>query len=247
MLLGAYNWSKVSILNENTDETGFFCLKSFEYEPGCEDNIILNKTKEIIKSSNNGLFLFQEFIYGHGTDYEKTLKKTKTEYYNDYLFDLYSFMENENLLENTTIIFIADHGEKGYFDKDLWNYKTPLIIFNDKIGGRVVDSLETPLEFKDLLFSIIEKKEIPKTNSTFIIGQTKSSEIGYIQNDGKYFLGKLYDKELYIKESTNLSNRGITELTLNLLKYQTNSMNKSNEKNYWCQTCIQNEQKALVG
>jgi len=247
MIQSAHNWTNATFLKKGRNERGFYCLHEYEYEPGCEDRIILEDTENIVKDNKNGgLFLFQEFIYGHGEAYSERLNKTNTEYANDYLFDFYDYLEKDGLLENTTIIFIADHGEKGYYDKEVWNYKIPFIVISKDLEYKEVKGLYSHMDFKDILLSYLEGRSLPVSQDyVFFVGQTKSSEIGYVDKGGNYFLAKLRgDNNFRIRKFSGLSISQIEELLKVFIRYRLDSIERSNKKVYWCQFCEQTARRA---
>lgn len=249
LIMGIYNWTNVTYIQPGTDSAGFFCPEDFEYEKGCEDNIILEDVKNVIDNSNpNGLFMVQEFIYGHGTSYEEQFHKTRTEYYNEYLLNLYDYMKQNNLLEDTTIVILADHGEKGYMDKSLWNYQTPLMIINSNLKYQEIDGLYSTIDFKDILLSYLQKTELKQeSHYVYFVGQTQGSEMGYIENNGDYFIAKSSGEDSFkIRDVNGLNDSEIEEKLKVFVKYQEGAIVKSSVKNYWCQLCDQNARKAGI-
>lgn len=248
LLLTAHNWEELTFLTDPEIKENYFCSHKLEYQYGCEDRAIMEKIKEIlVENKNKSLFLMQEFIYGHGEEYMQNVGKTRTEYYNDYLYDLYEFMEKENLLENTTIIVMADHGEKGYFNKKIWNYQIPLWIINEELEKKEIDNLYSNIDFKDILLSYLTDASLPEeSEQVFIIGQTQSSEIAFINKEGDYFLGKLNDDLLAIRELNGLTKGDVIGLTKIIIDYQIKSIEKSSMKKYYCFNCEENIRKSGV-
>lgn len=245
LILGAYNWNKNIYLKEfDKNNKEYICIHEFEFQKGCEDKIILEDIKQELKENkNNNLFFFQEFIFGHGETYMQESQKSRTRYYNDYLLELYQYMQKENLLENTTIIVLADHGEKGYFQKELHNYNLPLIIINNKFEKEIEKEITFQIDFKDILLSNIAKNYSKKNyskNENYIIGQTQSSEIGYLNSNKQYFLGNLNEEKFQLYKYENMKINKIQELTLKLKAYQQEIEIKSLKEHFWCKYCSQN-------
>jgi len=248
LLLSAHDWAgSTFISNFEEAKQEYLCLHSFEYQEGCEDLSILEDVKDfLLENKNNNFFMMQEFIYGHGTAYENILHKTRTEYYNDYLWELYSFMEKEGLLEDTLIMIVADHGEKGYFSKELWNYQVPLLIIQPGQEYREIKDIYSPLDFKDILLSYVFEEDLKRSNEfIFFTGQTQSSEIGYVDNIGRHFLGRFYtDNYLKIRDINGLNKTEIEDLLNIFMKSRLDSIEKSNEQEFWCINCEKNIAKA---
>lgn len=237
LLLGIYNWDNITVISEKTNRSNFTCVHNLEYQDGCEDLILIDNVKEIIR--NDKLFFLQEFIYGHGVEYQLEKKLTRTAYYNEYLFEIYEFLQQENLLNDTIIIVVADHGEKDYVDKELWNYKLPLFIISNDLKYKEINNLLFQIDFKDILLSYLNQSEIKTNNYGYIIGQTGNKEIAYLENN-KYFLGKLYSNNIKLKEIYNIPDYEIINKLNFLENYKNYCENESLKENFHCEYCYEN-------
>lgn len=248
LLLSAHNWSGVNFLKEGDGkDLDYVCLNEFEFQHGCEDFAILEDVKRILKENKDGgLFMLQEFIYGHGTTFYELIGKSRTEYYNDYLFELYEFIESEGMLEDTLIFIVSDHGEKGYFLKGLWNFQLPLIVIGEDLDYREVDGLYSHLDFKDILLSYVEGSNLKESEGgRYFIGQTQSSDVGYVNSDGEYFLAKVYGKrKVNVRDAEGLNRSEIESLMAVFFKYRSDFKEISSSGDYWCEQCDYNELKA---
>jgi len=206
--LSINNWTN-SYKIENFDElqkTEYFCLEVFQNEQGCEDKAMLNDIKKTIKNNDN-LFLFQELIYGHSVKYELEKKQSITNYYNYYFLDIYEYLKEENLLDNTTIVITSDHGLRNLKDKqDIDFYQVPFIVFNSDFDKKEVDDLYSHIDFNNILLSYLtDKNQLKSREEVFIVGQTRTNIIGYKNNDQSFFVRKNGDNQYNIIGRKNIS------------------------------------------
>lgn len=242
LVLGAFPWDKNIFLQEYPVKN-HTCIDSMEYQSGCEDAAILKRVKESILE-DSGTFLFQEFIFGHGQDYLEKSGKNRTEYYNRYLNNMYDFLEKENMSENTTIVVVADHGDKGYFSKDIYNYNIPLIVVNSDLDYKEIDKLYSHPDFNDILFSYLDDdRDIPKEREEIhIVGQTASSELAYINSKSEHFIAKNTYEDDYSYESNSLDPETIKNKISYILSQQEPYTKLSSKKDYYCRLCETNRE-----
>jgi hypothetical protein len=227
-----YSWNKtITIDNKNQYDflsKDFVCLHILENQHGCEDKVMLDKLKFTIKHTNN-LFLVQEFIFGHNKEYLNLTKMNRSEYYSFYINEIYSFLDQENLLDETLIVFIGDHGSKEYFTmRHTDGYKVPLVFISNKLNYNLVFDNYSHINFADILYSIIidtnsEQIEIPKNNLDYILfyGSTNSNVFGYLKNNKNTKNNSIYK-----------SNFAVFDTTINPVIESYNSNNHFYEINY---------------
>lgn len=248
LIAGAYNWDDLIVVNDfNPNDKKFICLHEFEYQKGCEDKILLPEIKNKIlnvSEENKSLFFFQEMIFGHGETFMKKAKKTRVEYYNDYFFDIWNFLEKNNLLEKSTFIIVSDHGDKGYFKKETKHYNIPLVIINKKFSREENNNFYTHLSFKNILFeNLAGIKNDFVEEETFLVGQTMSQELGYINSQGDFFMSDIEDNELTINSKSNINDKFINSKMNKYFSYQQLMINESLEEMNTCKYCSKNINK----
>ncbi|MAG60768.1 hypothetical protein CL619_03195 [archaeon] len=187
-----YPWSsRITIAQEDYSELdpNYLCLHELQYQQACEDMKIFDDVKEAILSHDK-LFLLQEFVYGHTQTYEEEFGLTPVEYYNMYLMEIYSFLEENDLLEDTTILITADHGSKSsYRMYSIEAYQIPLFVFNQKFSNSEDASVYSQVNFKDILLKEIGVYDsIISEEFSYIIGTTASNLVGYFESEDKYFI-----------------------------------------------------------
>ncbi|MCH8519864.1 MAG: sulfatase-like hydrolase/transferase [Nanoarchaeota archaeon] len=241
LILGTFNWDENIFLPKFPFE-GKVCIRELEYQSGCEDIVLIEDVKNSIRD-NKKLFLFQQFIFGHGVSYLVQSGMTRVEYYNMYMNLIYDFLEEENLLENTTIVVMADHGDKGFMSKEIENYNIPLFIIDKSLKYKEIDTMYSHIDFNNILMSYLdESRELPpQRDEVHIIGQTASSELAYINSTGNYFTSKRFIRNIYSYESPIMRGDEVEREIQQILLHQEHSRNVSSQKNFYCVFCYQNE------
>ena len=244
LILSIYNWTDILHLTSfDAKNKEFICIHNFQNQQGCEDRILLEDINKSIKEhKNKNIFFVQELIYGHGEEYMRRGSKSRVRYYNDYLIDLYEVIKTNEIENDSIILIMSDHGEKGYFNKKISNFKIPLVIIDKELEHREIDSLYSHLNFKDLLFYYMANKEMPTANKEiYFVGQTGCYEYGYLDDQNNYFIGNIDENKNKIKYKLNFNNTIEIENKIKfLIDYQQTMINLSLQKNYVCEFCRQN-------
>jgi len=180
---------------------------------------LLNNAKNIIKE-NEYLFLFQEFIYGHSNRYIIENKLSRTEYYNLYLNEIYSFLESEKMLDETLIVITADHGSRArnsMLSPD--GYKVPFLVIGNDLNFQEDTSLLSHLDFNDIIFKyLLDIDNVFDNNSVMFAGATNSSLIGFVNNKQEYGIIDISKNKLINYSLNNDSIKNISEQHLSLYK-----------------------------
>jgi hypothetical protein len=187
-----YPWdSRITIAEDgfSEDDPDYLCLHELQYQRACDDLKIFSQIEEVILENDN-LFLLQEMVYGHTQTYEQMYGLSPMQYYNNYLMEVYGFLEENELLENTTIIVLADHGSKSVERmNELEAYHIPFFVYNSKFSGFVDDTLYSHVNFKDiLLYELGVSEEIVSNDFVYMVGATASNLLGYIESNESYFI-----------------------------------------------------------
>ncbi len=183
------NWSHV-IKEENYSITrqDVMCFIERGGQRSCEDISLLDEVVENVEK-NDKIFLFQEFLYGHypGNVYEKGIPHVK--YYNDYMEELFNRLEEKELLDDTLIILVSDHGsrEEGpQFEKS--NYNLPLLFWAKDVSSGVDTGFYSQVDFNNILLHHMGVSEKPSpSKEIFTVGtSTQNVVYGTITSDGSY-------------------------------------------------------------
>ncbi len=202
-----YHWDKrITIPKEDFTEghSNYLCLHELQYQRACDDLKIIESVKEAILDSDK-LFFLQEFVYGHTATYEKEYGLSPVEYYNQYLMQVYEFLEEENLLENTTILVVADHGSKSSHRMySLEAYQIPLFVYNLNFEFEENSEIFSQVHLKDiLLYELGVSDSVSSPGFTFMMGTTASNLMGYFESDERYFI--LDESKEEVEESSGMN------------------------------------------
>lgn len=182
-------WSERFVLTEadrdRARKQGFLCLTPYEFEHSCDDRYLLPRLVDFV-ASHERAFLYHEFIYGHSQEYMDALQIDPVRYYSDYVEALTEALKKRDLLDETLIVIVADHGirMKGYETKRS-TYILPLYFFHPQFQGRTDASLYAHFDFKDLLLAEASHTSPPlaRDHAPFI-GMTSSAIIGAVDVRG---------------------------------------------------------------
>ena len=184
------------------------CFVPYEFEHSCEDRALLPRVLSFI-DRNERVFLYQEFIWGHASEYNEASGKTNTEYYSAYLDAVLAHLQKTGKAANTLIVLTADHG---FRDKGLQTqqavYHIPLWFHADRYTSQRDDRLFSHLDFKSLLLHELSPAAAPRpAESPFvmIVGPTGTSFLTVLTQSGQFLLMKARGDERYLLRGDGLS------------------------------------------
>lgn len=190
-IVGAYyNWQVNHNIDDKEEYNKFnnnnICMHVLEYQYGCEDMDLLDDLKDLLKNKDK-LFFMQEFIFGHNQDYLSLSGMNRTQYYSSYLNKVYTFLEYEDLLDGTLIVFVGDHGSKEYNTIRLdTGYKVPLVLVSNNFESKIISKPYSHINFPEILYSVVldnnkSNLEFPKIDVNYVLfyGSTSSNLFGF--------------------------------------------------------------------
>ncbi|PIU22160.1 MAG: hypothetical protein COT14_02540 [Candidatus Diapherotrites archaeon CG08_land_8_20_14_0_20_30_16] len=204
-----YPWKKFDTLSENDYDSAsndYLCMHVLQYEKACEDRVLLKNLEKLAHSEN--IFVLDEFIYGHTHKYIEEKKQTRLEYYNDFFYDFYTYLEENNLLDDTLIVITSDHGLKDPSSSlTIEGYKIPLIFIANDLNYFLNNNLLSHMEFKDILFSyILKNHKFENPDCVYITGTTQSNLFAYVCDKDYAVVNYLGTPYLVSSSSTNILN-----------------------------------------
>jgi hypothetical protein len=168
------------------------CFTPYEFEHSCEDLVLLPKVLDFI-ASNDKVFLFQEFIWGHAWEYNGASGRTNADYYSAYLDRVVEQLKERGLLEDTLIAITSDHGfrDKGLQD-ELAVYRIPLMLYATRFSAQRDERLLSHLDFKDILFDALApgSARIADNDLVMIVGPTGTGFTATLTRDHDFLLVK---------------------------------------------------------
>jgi len=203
LVVGDLPWDERIHLEEGDLETmreKHLCFVPYEFEHSCEDRALLPRVLQAIDASPR-VFLYQEFIWGHASEYNKASGKTNTEYYSAYLDAIVEHLARTGQLDRTLIVLTSDHGfrDKG-LQSDRAVYQIPLWFFAPRLTGRKETRLYSHLDFKDLLLAQLSPGREPPPESPFVmmVGPTGTSFLAVLEQSGPFLLLKARGGSRYL-------------------------------------------------
>jgi hypothetical protein len=203
LVVGDFPWDEKLHFEEGEVsklEKDYLCFVPYEFEHSCEDRALLPRVLDFI-DKNERAFVYQEFIWGHASEYNKASGKTNTEYYSAYLDAVVAHLQKTGALERTLIVLTSDHGfrDKG-LQSDLDVYQIPLLFYAPRLEPQVDARLLSHLDFKDLLLHELsgEQPAPPEDPFVMIIGPTGTSFLTVLTQPGQLLLMKAREGERYL-------------------------------------------------
>jgi hypothetical protein len=211
LVVGDLGWDQTLHLEEgDADQLSgkYLCFIPYEFEHSCEDRALLPRVLDFI-DQNERVFLYQEFIWGHASEYNKASGRTNTEYYSTYLDSVVQHLEQTGQLARTLIVLTSDHG---FRDKGLQSersvYQIPLLFHSTSFQGAVDERLFSHLDFKDLLLHELSDSWPAPQEDPFvmIIGPTGTSFLTVLTQPGQMLLLKSRGEARYLVHADGFSN-----------------------------------------
>ncbi|MFT3923703.1 MAG: sulfatase-like hydrolase/transferase [Myxococcales bacterium] len=206
LVVGDMPWQRVLHLDqaalERARKAGQLCFVPYEFEHSCEDLALLPQVLELI-DQHPRLFLYQEFVWGHASEYNEASGKTNTAYYSQYLDAVVAHLSAKGLLEDTLIVLTSDHGFRDTsLQGDPEVVRIPLLFHAPRFAEHEDERLFAHMDFAQLLFHALaaqqpEPRERPftlvvgPTGSSFVLGLTRERELMWFKTSA--------DKQLLLR------------------------------------------------
>ncbi|MDB4990728.1 MAG: sulfatase [Myxococcaceae bacterium] len=214
LVVGDLPWNAKLHLEEGDAERlarqKFLCFVPYEFEHSCEDRALLPQVLAFI-DANPRVFLYQEFIWGHASEYNKASGRTNTEYYSAYLDAVVEHLQQTGALDRTLIVLTSDHGfrDKG-LQSDRAMYQIPLLFYATRFTGSTDSRLLSHLDFKDLLLNELLPDMPAPSEEPFVmmIGPTGTSFLSVLTQPGQFVLMKAREGERYLVHADGFPDSG---------------------------------------
>ena len=178
----------------------YLCVTRYEFEHGCEDRVLLPEVFDFIDQHPH-VFLYQEFIWGHDSEYNEASGRTNADYYSSYLDQVVGHLRERNQLDDTLIVLTSDHG---YRSRKRLNradsYELPLLFFSTRFSAAHDKDLRSHLDFKDLLLHEAGSRPAPTNKNPFVmnVGPTGAGTLAVIGDDGRFLLLRTRETQAFI-------------------------------------------------
>lgn len=184
-------------------DTNYVCVKLLEYQKGCEDEILMNQLKNVAKQDQ--VFVYQEFVYGHGQQYITKKGLSRPAYYNNYLLEFYNYLIDEDMFKDSLIIVVSDHGLKGTGPaSQIKQYQVPFLVIANDLNNYDDKRLFNHLNFKDILLHYLTGSDLNSLNKSFFIGTTQTNYIGFVKENQSYAIINNSSSNLVSNKGLNL-------------------------------------------
>lgn len=179
----------------------YLCLTIYEFEHGCEDVAILDDVLGFV-DAHERVFLYQEFIWGHDSEYNQMSGKTNADYYSSYLDEVVDHLRARGELDKTLIVVTSDHGYRSRKRLDrVESYELPLVFYSTRFVSEHNTDLRSHLDFKDLLFYEAGSRERPTSVNPFVmnVGPTGAGTLAVITADRGLLLLRMRENLAFIQ------------------------------------------------
>ncbi|HEX6241584.1 MAG TPA: alkaline phosphatase family protein [Polyangiales bacterium] len=191
-------------------QAGELCFTPYEFEQSCEDLALLPEVLSFLDTHERA-FLYQEFIWGHASIYNKTSGKSNAAYYSAYVDALIEHLRQRGTLDETLIVLTSDHGFRDTALQDrLEVYRIPLWFYATRFSSARDDRLFSHLEFKNLLHSERTLGAVPLAERPFVMiyGPTSASFVAVLTRDLSFMLLKLRGDSAFVMQHAQVDATG---------------------------------------
>jgi hypothetical protein len=209
-VVGELGWDRALHLSETeivrARAADLLCFAPDEYERSCEDRALLPAVVEFV-SANERAFVYQEFIWGHASEYNRASGMTNAAYYSAYVDELREQLASRGLLERTLIVLTSDHGFRDRSMQDRPSvYRIPLWFSAPELP-RVRDArLLSHADFGMLLFEQLTPGA-PRADDNelvMIVGPTGQGNLFAVGHDGYALMRRKAGLDLLIARQGKL-------------------------------------------
>ncbi len=216
LVVGDLPWDELIHLEEGEAQKrkgSALCFVPYEFEHSCEDRVLLPRVLEFI-DRNPRAFLYQEFIWGHASEYNDASGKSNTEYYSSYLDAIVDHLAQTGTLARTLIVLTSDHGfrDKGQ-QSQRSVYQLPLLFYAERFAPQEDAQLFSHLDFKDLLtHELWPDRFTPRANPFVLtVGPTGTGFVAALTQSGQFMLLRARDGTRYLVHADGPLERAASE------------------------------------
>jgi hypothetical protein len=189
---------------------GHLCFTPYEFEHSCEDRALLPEVARFL-AQHERAFLYQEFIWGHASIYNKVSGKSNAAYYSAYVDALIELLRAAGTLDETLIVLTSDHGFRDTSMQDrLEVYRIPLWFYATRFTAQRDARLFSHLDFKDLLHRERSLGALALEERPFVMiyGPTSASFVAALTRDFSFSLLKLRGDRAFVMRHAQLDETG---------------------------------------
>jgi hypothetical protein len=196
-------WNEILTLPEErvrASSAKYLCVTRYEFEHGCEDLAILPDVLHFVDTHERA-FVYQEFVWGHDSDYNEISGRTNSDYYSSYIDKVVEHLRARGMLDDTLIVVTSDHGYRGRSRlASLDSYRLPLVFFSTRFQPARNSELRSHLDFKDLLFYEMGSRDRRNDVNPFVmnVGPTGAGTLAVITGDEQLLLLRMRENLAFV-------------------------------------------------
>jgi hypothetical protein len=209
-VVGELGWDSALHLTEadivRARAAGLLCFAPDEWERSCEDVTMLPSVLEFV-TSHERAFVYQEFIWGHASEYNQASGKTNAAYYSAYVEALQKALADRGLLEQTLIVLTSDHGFRDRSMQDRPSvYRIPLWFAAPDLTQSRDARLLSHADFGMLLFEHLTPSAVRADDNelVMIVGPTGQGNLFAVGRDGYALMRNKAGLDLLIAQEGQL-------------------------------------------
>ncbi len=209
-VVGELGWDSTLHLSESeivrARAAGLLCFAPDEWERSCEDVTMLPSVLQFVISHERA-FVYQEFIWGHASEYNTASGKTNAAYYSAYVEALQKSLAAHGLLERTLIVLTSDHGFRGRSVQDRPSvYRIPLWFSAPDLPHKRDARLLSHSDFGMLLFEHLTPSAARADDNelVMIVGPTGQGNLFAVGRDGYALMRHTAGLDLLISQEGQL-------------------------------------------
>lgn len=176
-----------AVLDRNNLDIGgqWLTLGNTRMEQAVEDKAAI-ATLVDTAARNGRSFILHEMVYGHSPEWQARTGKTPSVYADEYLIELTQRLTQRNLLDDSLIVVVSDHGERARM-ADPENYRVPLLVIGNGMKSGTNSNLYAHLDLPAMIECWLTKQSLPEERKHVdVVGSTERWVYGRLTNSGEY-------------------------------------------------------------
>ncbi|MCI0515969.1 sulfatase-like hydrolase/transferase [candidate division KSB1 bacterium] len=179
------DWERILDRSGLPSLEGWVSLGSSRMEAATEDRAALSTIIELAVTHAR-TFVLHELVYGHSTEWRATTGQTQLAYYDQYLRELASELERRGLFDNSLLVIVSDHGDRGK-SSDAENYRVPLLIVGAGVEPTNDADFRSHLDLPELILAVMGRRQMPQARrSQYLVGSSGRWVYGQLWADGSH-------------------------------------------------------------
>lgn len=178
-------WNDIFDMTNLPVDGTWISLGTSKMEAATEDKAALPTLVATVRQHEHA-FVLHELVYGHSPAWRAATGKTTLQYYDEYLRDLIRMLSEEDLVKDSLVVVVSDHGDRAKA-ADADNYRVPLLVVGEHIQAQRQSEMFNHLDLPQLILHYGANTRFPEPrNQVVVVGSTEKWIYGTITNDGDF-------------------------------------------------------------